>query len=205
MTIITELHYLPSTAYFAQILKSESLMLELNENYQKQGYRNRCYILTANGINSLTIPVLNSTLKNIKDIRIDYSQNWQMNHLRSIKTAYGNSAFFIYYFEEFEKIIMSKKQFLVDVNMELLTKCLNILKLEKKITFTKTFEKEYNLPLIDKRNHFSIENLKPQILNENNVAYYQLFGSEFVKNLSIIDLIFNEGTNALKYLYTIKE
>ncbi len=201
MQLVCELHYLPSIKYFSEIIKADKIIIEANENYQKQSYRNRCYILSANGTLGLTVPVVNNENKLIRDIKIDYSQRWQQIHLRTLSAAYGKSAFFEFYFHAFEKIILSKHAFLFDLNLALLTKCLAILKTEKQIILSESYHKEYSGDIFDNRNRITVENSKPV---ENEIyakKYFQLFGNVFVSNLSIIDLIFNEGTNAKHYLY----
>jgi len=201
MQILTELHYLPSIPYFSNLLKADKIIIEAKENFQKQSYRNRCYILAAQGIQSLSIPVEKSFNKNIRDVKIDYAQRWQQIHLRTMKAAYGKSAYFEHYYESFEKIILSKNQFLFDTNFELMSKCLCFLKIKLEMAFTENFEKELNSQVIDSRNQFSLEYTIPTDSAVVSKKYYQLFGNVFVNHLSIIDLLFNEGTNAKRYLY----
>ncbi|MFN0047956.1 MAG: WbqC family protein [Cytophagales bacterium] len=203
MAIVTELHYFPSIPYFSSILHADEVLIESNENFQKQSYRNRCYVLSANGVLCLTVPIVKPETKQIRDIKIDYTQNWQQIHLRGIRAGYGNSAYFDYYYDGFEKIILSKKQFLFDLNIEIMTKCLSILKLEKPILFTDLYRLSYQSPDKDLRNQYSTEIIKPCETENNAIKYYQVFGNVFVKHLSIIDLLFNEGTNAKQYLYNL--
>lgn len=201
MQIVTELHYFPSIPSFSCLLKADKIIVEANENFQKQTYRNRCYILSANGIKGLTIPILKTESKFIRDIRIDYSQKWEQIHCRSLQAAYGKSAFFEFYFPEFQKTILSKKQYLFDLNLELLSKCLIFLKVQKEMHISKTYQNEYTGDIVDKRNLFDEKLVYPCASLESDKYYFQAFGNVFVKHLSIIDLLFNEGTNAKEYLY----
>ena len=98
--------YLPSIKYVSLFLKSENPVIELYETYQKQSCRTRCRVMTANGLQTLTVPVIktsgNHTLT--KDIEISYKEAWQQVHLRCLESAYRKSAYFDYYFPYFENI-----------------------------------------------------------------------------------------------------
>jgi len=98
MILLTEIQYNPSIAYFQQVIRAESLLIEKEEHYIKQSYRNRCRILTAHGPKNLAIPVKKGNQKTkISELEIDYSQNWINVHWRSIRSAYGSAPFFAYY------------------------------------------------------------------------------------------------------------
>lgn len=195
MNLLIELHYLPCLEYFSKLLQTESLVLEAQENFQKQSYRNRCKILSANKIDVLTVPILNSNSKQlIRDVEIDYSQPWQKNHWRAIKSAYGKAPYYEYVYDYFEKIYQKKPKYLWELNLEALTVCLKLLKIEKEVLFTTEYNNKEGIHVndtIDKRSF-----IHPKKLGEMaEVSYTQVFGKEFVTNLSIIDLIFNEGPN----------
>jgi hypothetical protein len=186
--------YLPPAGYFSLIAEAGKLLLERQENYTKQTYRNRCTILTANGKVSLSVPVRKGTsLKtSIKDAEIDYSKRWQQVHLGAISSAYGRSPYFPYYYPDFEGIIKTRHKFLIDLNGELLTRCLKILNLVIPVSFTDSF-----------MNPGSAENdFRYRPVPERNIkSYIQVFPSNgFVGGLSIIDMIFNTGPEAKNYL-----
>jgi hypothetical protein len=198
--IISELHYLPCVKYFSQLIDKEELVLEFCENYQKISYRNRCQIVGANGILSLSIPL--SKGKNqetsIREVKINYDTNWAHQHWQSIKSAYGKSPFWEFYSEDFEKIFLKKHDLLFDFNLELLRLCLKILKIKINISFTETFELDYTSEknTDDQRNQFLP---KHDFLTKK---YPQIFEDRFgfTPNLSILDLIFCAGNQAKSYL-----
>ena len=195
--------YLPSTQIFSQIIKHDVLFLESFEHYQKQSIRNRTTILTSNGIQTLTIPIKSNKSKLITEIEIANDQNWNANHLKAIKSAYGKSAFFEFYFYQFEKIYLSNHKFLFSLNLDLMTLCLKLLKLKKQLIFTNTYNSIVSNSIYDGRKLFFETSFEENFFSKSDILYYQLFGDEFVNNLSVIDLLFNEGTNALNYLYKI--
>ena len=104
-TVLIDLHYLPCLEFFACVLNFDEIILESNENYTKQSYRNRCYLQGSNKIEMLTIPVIDGNKKVIiKDVKIDYSQRWEIIHWRTITAAYGKSPFFEFFADYFQDI-----------------------------------------------------------------------------------------------------
>lgn len=226
MKILIELHYLPCLDYWKILLEAHNLgneiSLEANENFNKQSYRNRAYILGANGKLALTIPVQKGSQQMlITEVKIDYSTDWNRQHWQSIKSAYGKSPFFIHYADFLEPLYENPPVFLWEFNYKLLTICQKLLRISIPIKNTESFEKEVDSQIVDKRN--SISPKKPAIFAHQE--YYQTFGnkfensletnekestssatenksnpSTFENNLSILDLLFNEGTNALRVI-----
>jgi hypothetical protein len=186
-----DLHYLPCVAYFEKIKNSEKVTFEMFEHYTKQTYKNRCTILTAQGKIDLSIPIIHHASKMpFCEVKIDYKQKWQRNHWRTIKTAYGNAPFFIYYSEIFENIFQQEIKYLYEWNLHLIKTCFKILKLNVEIDFTETYNPNYLPKEEDFRNYFLPKNnhlFKTQ-------QYLQVFQQEYVHNLSILDLIFCEGS-----------
>ena len=189
--------YLPSIEYVSLFLKAEDASIELFETYQKQSCRTRTNVMTANGIQTLTIPVIktngNHTLT--KDIEISYKESWQQIHLRCLESAYRKSAYFDYYFPYFEKIYKQKFNTLIELNDFCLKTILKILKTKKEYSYTTDFEKIINEN--DYRISLSKSTKKIEI-----TPYYQVFADRhgFIPNLSIIDLLFNEGPNSIHNL-----
>ena len=197
--ILVSTAYLPPVEYFSVISHAHEIYIEREENYIKQSYRNRCYILSAHGRQLLSVPVyLGSQHKTpLKEIRIDYSKRWQQVHLRALTAAYNSSPYFQYYFENFEKTITRKIDFLIDLNSELTQTVLDILKLKIKLTCTTDFEPA---GFIDNDYRY---NISPKKQSQFSVKeYMQVFNNNcrFVQGLSIVDLIFNMGPEAVGYL-----
>ena len=191
--------YLPPVSYIAAMLNAENVWMEAHENYVKQSYRNRCRIATANGVETLSIPVeSNSGQKNpIRDVRISSHGNWQQTHWRAITSAYMNSPFFEYYQDDFRPFYKNKWTFLWDYNLELLTLILQLLNENPKIIPTETY---LNIS-------HEINDLREIIHPKKNPVlvtkpYYQVFENKFgfLSDLSIIDLLFNMGNEAVMIL-----
>lgn len=199
-SIVLAASYLPPVSYFHAIAKNEGyVLLEKYEHFPKQTYRNRARIATANGVLDLIVPIQHGRKERIamKDIRINYDHDWQRLHWLSIQTAYRSSAYFEYYEDDFRPFYEKKYDFLLDYNvaqLELLLKCL---KLKRAINFTDTYEKEY--PFADFRD--AIHPKKESIMKDPK-PYYQLFEDRhgFLPDLSVVDLIFNQGPQSKSYL-----
>lgn len=191
--------YLPPAEYFSKIREAEKVFIESRENYIKQSYRNRCYILTAGGVQLLTIPVYHGSLykTHIDDIQIDYTKRWQQVHIGALKSAYNSSPYFLYYSGKIESIILRNHKYLLDLNMELLNEILMILKIDIKPEYTSEFlpvnkiQGDYRYTINPKKGSSYVQK-----------EYFQVFNSihGFVSGLSIIDLIFNLGPEAVNYL-----
>ena len=193
MTVI-ELQYLPRPAYIAQWLVHPNLVIDCYEHYVKQSCRNRCQILTANGLDQLSIPVRGSGKKIItRDIKIDHLQKWLNRHWRAIKSAYGRAPYFEYYADDYEAIFNKKHKFLIDLSTEMLTQCLENLQIDINLNFTNEYP---DAPEIDLRDKISLKSTDSNEILYNQIPYQQVFGSNFVDNLSVIDLIFCEGPQA---------
>ncbi|MES2731139.1 MAG: WbqC family protein [Bacteroidota bacterium] len=199
--MVIDLHYLPSLEYFAALLKYEHIYIEAHEHYQKQSYRNRCYIRAANKVDLLSVPILDGNRKIlIQDVKIDYQQGWLKDHWRAITSAYGKAPFFEYYAPFFEQLFFKKYTYLFDLNWELLTKCLSLLQIRKNLILTTSYVKLEELLSLDLRS--AIHPKKNYLDNKiyQAVPYVQNFGSDFAPNLSIVDLLFCEGTQAKQFL-----
>jgi WbqC-like protein family len=193
--LITELHYFPCIAYFSAILQAQSLTFEAQEHYTKQSYRNRCYILGANQVERLTVPVVSpSGVKiPIREVQIDNRQRWQTVHWRTILAAYNKSPYFMYYLHLFEPIFQQKHTHLFDLNKEIFDRLALILEINLPITYTTHYQAQYDQQLYqDNRN-------KENIANDQK-KYTQVFGNQFVSNLSILDLISCKGNQARNFL-----
>lgn len=198
-TILLSTAYLPPAEYFSLIAASDIILIEKEENYLKQSYRNRCYILSSHGPQILSVPVYLGSLHktSIKDIRIDYSKRWQQVHLRAIKASYGSSPYFPFYFENLETIISKRIDYLIDLNMELTEAVLKMLKIKTEMSYTANFEAS-----VGSENDYRYKITPKEKSSFRIKEYLQVFNPEdhFVQGLSIVDMIFNLGPEAVDYL-----
>ena len=205
MNVILSTAYWPNLHYFYYLINSNTINIECFENYQKQSFRNRTQILTANGKLDLSIPIKNLDTKQlIKDIEIAYQENWQINHWRAITSAYKNSPYFEFFEADMKYFYSIPFKFLMEFNSEQLKLILKLLKFKKEISFTSKFEKEITTQL-DLRNsiHPKVEFTEDENVSKClKIQYYQTFESkfEFKPNLSILDLLFNKGLETIDYL-----
>ncbi len=200
-TLLIDLHYLPSLAYFACLLPHDTIRLEAQEHYQKQTYRNRCYILTAQKVERLTVPVRKGNTKiPYKALEIDYTQSWVNLHWRALCTAYSKAPYFEYFAEYFRSIFLKRPPYLFDLNLALLQTCLQLLQLEKKLELSNQYEKKPPENIIDARAALYPKNRLHCSCYYQPLQYQQVFGQGFNPNLSIIDLLFCEGQHALTIL-----
>jgi len=207
--ILLSTAYFPNIQYFSKIENYTDILIEQHENYVKKSFRNRCEILAANGKLALSVPIEKSTAEKIKitDVKIDYSENWQKNHLKALESAYALSPFYEFYIDDLIPIFEKKYEYLFDLNIDILKTVFDIIGIKKQIKLTDSFIE------IDEQNQndfrFSIHPKKQmQKLDNKFVAkkYIQTFSDkfEFIPNLSILDLIFNLGSESLEYLHKIK-
>lgn len=197
--ILLSTAYLPPIEYFFHILNAGEVLIEKQENYLKQTYRNRCYIMSAGGPLPLSVPVYQGSFHKtaVKDIRIDYSKRWQQVHLGALTSSYSASPYFLYYFEIIGKIILARHEFLLDLNIELLRALMKMLRSETIVSYTSDF-KPVERSSEDLR--YSISPKRKSLYKARH--YLQVFGSEkdFVPGLSIVDLLFNMGPESINYL-----
>ena len=197
--ILVSSAYLPPVEYFSLISHSDEILIEKEENYLKQSYRNRCYILSAHGPQILSVPVYLGSLHKTptKDIRIDYSKRWQQVHLGAFTASYNSSPYFEFYFDSFDKIISQNHVFLLDLNMELTRAVLNILKVNNTISYTTEFK-----PIDSMENDFRYKIAPKKESQYQGKEYIQVFNNDkgFTHGLTILDLIFNMGPDSFNYL-----
>ncbi len=178
-------------------MKADKVLIEAHETYPKQTYRNRCKIMTANGILPLSIPVtkIEGGATKTKDIEIFYNEPWQRLHQRSIDAAYSNSPFYLYYKDELDVFFNQKYRFLLDFNMEIADTLFKLL--GKTVDFKPTTDYIHKPEgTTDLRNSFSP---KKEVREDQFKQYHQVFEERFgfKADLSILDLLFNEGPGAL--------
>lgn len=191
--IVFSLAYLPPVEYFMLFNKAKNVFIEQHEFYQKQSYRNRCVIATANGTMPLTIPVEKTGKEVIRDVKISQHTNWQTLHWRAIEASYNSSPFFEYYSDDFRLFYEKKWVFLWDFSFELLKKVVELLEIEKNIFLTE----KYDVQFTDKFDARELIHPKKEKLIEIK-PYYQVFENklDFQGGLSVLDLLFNMGNES---------
>ncbi len=195
--------YIPNILTFATIAQSE-VHWEVEDNFQKQTFRNRAHICTDRGKLMLNIPIKhvgkNQGRQKYKEVKIENDYNWQRQHWRTLQTAYRTSPFFEYYEDDIAPLYGEAYDFLLDYNLKTIAVLCDCMQID--MPFFKT-EKYRSNPtdIIDAR--FLINAKKEAALDFPE--YNQVFGDRhgFIKNCSILDLLFNEGTNAMTYLKNI--
>ena len=199
MDIVIHPTYFPSIASFVAIIKSKSVTFEVEDNYQKQTYRNRTYIYGANGKLLLNVPVKYSQKNRqfYRDVKISNEENWQEQHWKSLQSDYRSSPFFEFYEDELKPIFNKEHEFIIDLNFQSLNIILDCLQLECDFSKTTKFCKD----LKDQTDYRYLVNARKES-DYNFDQYTQVFNNKhgFISNLSILDLLFNEGPNTLNYL-----
>ena len=216
MILLTELHYHPPAALFAELLRADGILLEAHEHYRKQTYRNRCLIRTAQGVKPLTVPVLDGNRAekvSVSAIEIDYRQNWIHQHWRTLQTAYGNSPYFEYYADYLHDIYVSKPALLFDLNQQFLRLLLKCFRITLPLHLTTEYRADYSTtshlsnfppsyPVLDRRDWLTpkavIKTPEPDTPAASELVrpYPQVFGPGFEPCLSVLDLLFSQGPAA---------
>ena len=201
MNIILHPTYFPNISHFVGIANSESIAFEIEDNYQKQTFRNRTIIYAANGALILSIPVV-FTQKNrqkYKDVKIANDTLWQSQHWKSLQSAYRTSPFFEFYEDDLRPLFIHKEKYLLDFNFKCIDVIFDCLQMDMKFSKTESYQKNIE----GKTDLRHLVNTKQE---QQFTSYTQVFHNKhgFINNLSILDLLFNEGTNALTYLQSQK-
>ncbi|HEX8349646.1 MAG TPA: WbqC family protein [Hymenobacter sp.] len=209
MPVLFEAQYNPPITFFTELVGADSLLLESQEHYRKQTYRNRCLILTAQGVKPLTVPVVDGNRsEKVKTtaLGIDYRQNWVHQHWRTLQTAYGGSPYFEFYADYLHDIYVQKIPLLFDLNLALLHFYLRCLRLRTPLEFTTDYHPHYDPSAVrDRRDWLTpkgASEAEPDRTSGSDRVrpYHQTFGSRFVPDLSILDLLFMQGPAAGGFL-----
>ena len=190
--------YFSPISQYSEISRADEIVFEVEDNYQKQSYRNRCYIYNGNGKQLLSVPVkhkITDGRKKTKDTLIENDFPWQDQHFKSIQTAYRTSPYFEFFEDDIAPLFEKKYKFLHDVNIDTFLFISDALQLNTKFSKTKEYEidtKEKDFRFLAERKH------QPEKIVD---TYVQMFDDKhgFIPNLSILDLLFMEGPNATSY------
>ncbi len=202
--ILLSTAYFPPVQFFSKWLLFDKIYIEQHENFIKQTYRNRFEVLGANGVISLIVPVVKGRGKKIpvKDLLISYDTSWQRNHWRTIFSAYNSSPFFEFYQDDIHPFFEKKWKYLFDFNLAIIESLLELLELESQPLTTAGFEEvpagtlNFRQALTPKKHKAPVDwQFHPR-------PYTQVFSGKFgfIPNLSILDLLFNEGPNSAMVL-----
>ena len=201
MDILIHPHYLPNISHFFLLVNSKKIVFEINDNFLKQTYRNRTYIYGANGKLLLSVPVIHSqkNRKIFKDVKISYDQDWLSQHWKSLEISYRSSPFFEFFEDKLICLYNKKEKYLVDFNLKSINILFEMLQIDLEYDFTNSYEENYS--------SISDYRINSENFNSNEIKidrYTQVFQSKhgFINNLSVLDLIFNEGPNAINFLKT---
>jgi hypothetical protein len=190
--------YFPSISQYAAMAQAQSVTLEADDNYQKQTNRNRMYIYSPNGVQLLNVPIKHSkdAHQKTRDVKIETAFDWQKLHFKSLEAAYRSSPFFEYFEDAFMPVYEKRHTFLTDLNLETMdiaAKCLGM-----PWHYEKTQEYFHDAQGFSDARFMANGKKDPAQLE----PYRQVFAEKhgFLNNLSIVDLICNEGRHALDYL-----
>ncbi|QTE38748.1 WbqC family protein [Mucilaginibacter gossypii] len=197
---VLPMFYLPPVDYFVQLnTYKPDILIEKEEHFPKQTYRNRANIYSPDGVLALVVPVIKGSKNHtkVKDVKISYDFMWQRLHWHSLQACYRRSAYFEFYEDDFAPFYEKQITYLFDYNQELLNLLLKLTKIKTELNYTNEYQAEYP-NLHDFR--FSIHPKKESEVQQK--PYFQVFEDRkgFMKNLSIIDLLFNQGPQTVNYL-----
>lgn len=182
--------YFPPVEYFAVLAKYSSVCLDASEHYQKQSYRNRCMILSANGPEALSFPIIHDGARLITEVKVDYSTPWLRRTEYALDSAYYNSPFFEYYRDELFAVLDARPEKLWDFNLSILDFLCRKIGIPMPSAVTEAAGQEKLA-------------IHPKVSSDYvGRPYWQVFREKFgfVQNLSVVDLLFNEGPESLCYL-----
>lgn len=201
MRIVIEAQYFPPVAYFWLLNQSSEALLDLHEYFVKQTYRNRMVINGANGPLSLTIPIQHEQPKMaMKEVKVDHQAHWRKQHWRSIRSAYGKAPFFDHFAPYVEPLYQKQHEHLIDYLQETLTICQRLMSTSFTVAFSESYIEGHGKADYDFRSAISPKTDTRNLAGFSPKPYFQLFGKDFVPNISVLDLLFCEGPNALSII-----
>ena len=208
-TALLQTTYFGPIQWYQKLYRYDQTLIEQYDSYQKQTYRNRCVIATANGLQALTVPVEHNVQRSTfsvqcKDLRISDHNQWRRVHWNALQSAYSESPFFDYYADDIRPFFEKKYEFLVDFNEAIRQTVCDLLDIQPKVEYTSSFLSPLTSHLSPLDDFREVINAKhPQAdADFQPRRYWQVFEGKhgFHANLSILDLLFNMGNEAVFYL-----
>ena len=207
-TALLQTTYFGPIQWYQKLYRYDQTLIEQYDSYQKQTYRNRCVIATANGLQALTVPIehqannqeLIANSSKVKDLRISDHNQWRRVHWNALQSAYSESPFFDYYADDIRPFFEKKYEFLVDFNENIRQTVCDLLDIQPKVEYTTSYQHETEAvddyrEVINAKHPQADDDFQPR-------RYWQVFEGKhgFQANLSILDLLFNMGNEAVFYL-----
>ena len=199
MTALLQTTYFGPVQWYQKLYRYDHCLIEQYDSYQKQTYRNRCIVATANGLQALTVPVeVNGEKCLVKDVRISDHNNWRRVHWNALMSAYSESPFFDYYADDIRPFFEKRYDYLVDFNEAIRQKICELIDIHPEVEYTTDYIKQY---ADDYREIIHAKHPQPDSDFEPR-PYWQVFSSKhgFLPNLSILDLLFCMGPESIFYL-----
>jgi hypothetical protein len=198
-TALLQTTYFGPVQWYQKLRRYDQCLIEQYDSYQKQTFRNRCVIATANGMPALTVPVEHSEEKILlKDLRISDHNQWRRVHWNALQSAYSESPFFDYYVDDIRPFFEQKYEFLIDFNETIRQKICELIDFQPKVTYTTNFLNDHDADfreVISAKHPLPDPDFQPK-------RYWQVFQHKhgFLPNLSILDLLFCMGPESIFYL-----
>jgi len=201
-TALLQTTYFGPIQWYQKMYRYERVTIEQYDSYQKQTYRNRCIVATANGLQSLTVPVEHQDDKClVKDLRISDHNQWRRVHWNALQSAYSESPFFEYYSDDIRPFYEQRFTYLIDYNEAIRQKVCELIDISPSVSYTNTYNKEVDSDTCDFRDIINAKHPQPD-LDFKPQRYWQVFEERhgFQPNLSILDLLFNMGPESIFFL-----
>jgi hypothetical protein len=197
-SLLIEIQCFGNYIFWYELIKHKSLYWEANEQFQKAGFRNRYQVLGAQGVITLSIPVIGGRANKTatREVKIDNSKNWQRDHWRTLVSCYNKSPFFYHYCDNLEPLYQKSYEWLWDFNLEAYEKMCAFLKFKPYTSATQSYEKLAADNFTDVRGKLTT-GARLEVVQQ---PYFQTFGNSFQKNLCILDSLFNLGNQTAVYL-----